>query len=489
MKNNCFFRSAIAAVLLLAIPFAAMALDAGVSYAVYATPDKPYVEINLEIAALTVTYKPVDSLQLQASVEVTILIKRGEEVVNYEKYLLNSPLVTSPRALLDVKRLSVPNGDYTLEVSFQDINTEGNKKAYSFPLKVAVSNAIYLSEIQLLRGFRPDVSTNAFVKNGYFMEPLPFNFYDRSATLLVFYTEMYHTNTAVADGNYTVRYFIEKDMGNGTKNLVSVATKQKTGSTIDAALVQLDISKLESGNYALTVELRNATNELLANRSLNFVRSNPFLSVEGNEITDELLDRQFVKNLDEATLRYSLRAISAVIAADEADLLKNVLKSGDLKQMRFTLFRHFARLDPNNPEQAYTSYIQLANGVHQKFKSGFRYGFETDRGRAFLKYGRPDDMIHVEDDPIAAPYEIWVYNNFPKTGQQKVKFLFYNPSLAGEDFILLHSNARGEISNPRWEIELYKRSDDSEIDGDNKVDATQMKRNVGRNARVYFEDL
>lgn len=465
------------------------ALDAGVSYAIFATPEKPYIEINIEIAAATVTFKRADSTHLQASVETLILIKQGEKVVNYEKYLLNSPLLESPGALLDVKRMALPNGEYTLEITFQDIHDAENKDAYKTPFKVEIGNGIHLSEVQLLRSFRPDNSDNLFTKNGYFLEPLPFHFYDRGATRLVFYAEIYHSDKNAADAGYLVRYFIEQEKGNGVKNLISIGTQRKKPSGIDAVLVQMDINKLESGNYSLTVELRNAANELLASRSLSFQRSNPFLDVQETELTDEVLSRQFVQHLNEDSLRYSLRAISSLAVGEETEMLKNILQSGDLKSMRFYLFRHFMNEDPNNPEFAYKKFMQVAAAVDAKFRSGFRYGFETDRGRTFIRFGRPDDLIHVEDDPGAVPYEIWFYYKFKKTQQNNVKFLFYNPSLAGEDYILLHSNARGEVNNPRWERVLYSRNPTEYLDDDNYHDATATQRNVGRNARAYFEDF
>ncbi|MEN9415836.1 MAG: hypothetical protein RLZ62_2140, partial [Bacteroidota bacterium] len=77
---------------------------------------------------------------------------------------------------------------------------------------------------------------------------------------------------------------------------------------------------------------------------------------------------------------------------------------------------------------------------------------------------------------------------FPSTNQTNVKFLFYNPSLAGDDFILLHSTARGEISNPKWERELYRRNP-TEYSDDNYGDAKNVQRNNGRNARAFFEDF
>jgi GWxTD domain-containing protein len=471
----------------LLFPWALNALDAGVSYAVYATPEKPYIEINIEIAAASVTFKRADSTHLQAGVETLILIKQGETVVNYEKYLLNSPLVEYPRALLDVKRMSLPNGEYTLEITFQDIHDPENKDVFQAPFKVEVGEKIHLSEVQLLRSYRRDDSDNPFTKNGYFLEPLPFNFYDRGATLLAFYTEIYHSDKSVTDPQYLVRYFIEQEKGNGIKNLISVGTQRKKPSLIDAVLVQMDISKIESGNYTLTVELRNAANELLAERTLSFQRSNPFLNLNEVELTDEVMEKQFVQNLDEEALRYGLRAISAFAVGEETEMLKNILQGSNLKSMRFYLFRHFMRSDPNNPELAYKKFLEIAAAVDTKFRSGFRYGFETDRGRAFLRFGRPDDLMHVEDEPGAVPYEIWVYYNFPSTRQKNVKFLFYNPSLAGEDYILLHSNARGEINNPRWERVLYSRN--SEYADDNYHDATGVERNWGRNAKAYFNDF
>lgn len=472
----------------LLFPWATRALDAGVSWAVFATPEKPYLEINIEIAASSVNFKHIDSLHLQAGVEVLILVKQGDKVVNYEKYALNSPPVEVPQALLDVKRMVLQPGEYILEITFQDLNDPANTDAYSAPLNVRINEAIHLTEVQLLRSFRPDNSDNPFSKNGYFLEPLPFNFYDRGAPTLAFYAEIYHSNKSVTDA-YLVRYFIEQEKGNGLKTLISVGNQRRKPSTIDAVLVQMDINKLESGNYTLTVELRNAASELLTSRTLSFQRSNPFLNASETELTEEVVSRQFVQNLEEDTLRYGLRAISALAVGVESDMLKTILQTGDLKAMRFYLFRHFMREDPNNPELAYNRYMEVAAAVDQRFRSGFRYGFETDRGRTFLRFGRPDDLVHVEDDPGAPPYEIWVYYKFPQTQQNNVKFLFYNPSLAGEDFILLHSNARGEISNPRWERVLYSRNPTEYVDGDNFHDATGTQRNLGRNAKAYFEDF
>jgi GWxTD domain-containing protein len=483
MKTSLFCLVLIA---FLAIPTTLKALDAGISYAVYSDGQSPYIEINIEIAAAAVTFKSVDSIHLQAGVETLILIKQGDKVINYEKYILNSPIVEYPVALLDVKRMAVPNGDYELEITFVDKNDPENKDSYNKPLKVNLLDAVQLSEIQLLRSFKADASDNPFVKNGYFMEPLPFNYYDRGATILAFYAEIYHSDLATKE-EYTVRSVIEQQLGNGASRLVSVGSQKKKPSGMDGILIQMDIAKVESGNYSLTVELRNKQGELLASRVADFQRSNPFLDIANVVLTDEVMERQFTHTMDEPTLRYCLRAIAMNVGNNQTEPLKVLLQGNNLKAMRFFLFNFFAGRNPNSPEQAFLEYIEVAKAADKKFKSGFGYGFECDRGRTYMRFGIPDDIIRVEDDPSAPPYEIWVYYKFPSTRQSNVKFLFYNASLAGDDFIALHSNARGEINNPRWERELYKRNAGNEFQGDNYHDATQMKDNINRRAREYFE--
>ena len=131
--------------------------------------------------------------------------------------------------------------------------------------------------------------------------------------------------------------------------------------------------------------------------------------------------------------------------------------------------------------------MEVARAVDRKYHSGLGEGFESDRGYTFLKYGRPNDIITVEDEPSAPPYEIWSYNSFPSTGQQNVKFLFYNPSLAIGQFQLLHSTARGEVFNAQWEVELYRDDGNGSIRGTD-FDSTTVPENVARRAREYFND-
>ena len=112
-----------------------------------------------------------------------------------------------------------------------------------------------------------------------------------------------------------------------------------------------------------------------------------------------------------------------------------------------------------------------------------------------MKYGKPSDVITVEDDSDAPPYEIWSYNDFPQTQQSNVKFLFYNPSLATGQFTLLHSTAKTEVNNPRWEIQLYdgvtednKALDYGRASSAEYQSAARNMEFMSRRARQLFED-
>ena len=131
--------------------------------------------------------------------------------------------------------------------------------------------------------------------------------------------------------------------------------------------------------------------------------------------------------------------------------------------------------------------MQLAAAVDKEYHSAFGYGFETDRGHILLKYGFPDDKIAVKDEPSAPPYEIWFYHDFPATNQSDVRFLFYNPSLAGGDYTLLHSTATGEVHNARWQMILYSDAITEPEAGD-FINARDVRDNINRRAVEYFHD-
>ncbi|HFC00007.1 MAG TPA: GWxTD domain-containing protein [Phaeodactylibacter sp.] len=478
----------ILATFFLLLSLSAQALDASISYATFKSPQQDYVEIYLYIVGKTVTYVPqADSTTAQAGVEVVILFKKDGTVFKFDKYNLNSPLSSTKESFIDLKRYGLPDGEYELEVSISDNNAPENTTHYQGDFKMDYAendHQLLQSDIQLLASVKPSEEHHPLVKNGLFLEPLPFNFYHKKFNKLTFYNEVYDTDKKIKN-DFLVTYGIEKVVNSKPQTILK-GHKKRHPKSVNVLVLQLDISKLESGNYNLFVEIRNRAKELLSRKVIEFQRSNPYLEVSREEVATIDMKNQFVGKLTREELKYSLKAIAPLVDAKDVELLNAMIAKKDSTVQQRFLFNFWVNQNPNQPEVTYAAFMEVAKAVDQLYASGFGHGFESDRGYVYIRYGRPDDVIKVDNDPSAPPYEIWIYNDFPMTKQANVKFLFYAPNL-GTDYRILHSTARGELNNPQWQLELYKDVP-NEVDGDNYIDATNMQSNWNRHASQYFRD-
>ncbi len=464
------------------------AIDASVSFATFKGIDQSYVEIYLTIIGQTVDFQKVDSLNYQAREEVTLLFKQGDDIIKFDKYALNSPITTKTLDFMDVKRYALGNGTYTLDVSIRDLVDTTNVTTFSTPLVMNYEGEELLqSDIQLLSKIEKTETPSIFNKNGYYMEALPFNYCGRKMSIIHFYTEIYNADKVLND-DYLLSYFIEKVDGEGNGRTFYIGHKRRKSSPIDVVVLPLNLSDIPSGNYRLKVDIRDRNKVLISSKSTLFQRSNPYLDKDINEINEFDIANTFVADLSAEELRYSLKAIAPIHSTLEMERLNFIIASNEPIRQKNYLFNYWASQNANHPDQAYEAYMEVARAVDNKFKSGFGYGFETDRGHIFLKYGRPNEFIAVEDEPIAPPYEIWAYHRIDKLNQSNVKFIFYNPNNAAGDYELLHSNCRAEINNPQWQLELYRLAPD-QIEGNDYLNGTKVKDGLNRQAARYFNDL
>ena len=463
------------------------ALDASISYATFKSDNQPYIEVYTYLFGNSLTWVSNEDSLMQAGTEVLILIKQGDKVVQFDKFNLMSPRSKKKVDVIDLKRLVVPNGEFTLEVTVTDLENPDNNTLYATPIAVHYQNnsKILQSDIELLYKVSNDITNEQFAKAGIQMEPLPFNFYGKGARQLIFYEEIYNTDKVLND-DFLVSTFVNK-IENKKETTLILHHQRKSPASVVQVLFQKDISDLPTGNYTLRVEVRDRNKNLLSEQSVFFQRSNPYQAIKDLTRTDINIKNTFVENLSNEELAYSIQAITPVLPQQDIPVINLMLKNKNIEAQRMYLFNYWAKQSPNAPEIIYNKYMEVARAIDQTYKSGFRHGFQTDRGYIYLKYGRPDDIERRETENAAPPYEIWTYNSFPATKQNNVKFIFYNPSLVGDGFILLHSDARGERNNPNWERDLYKNVPD-QIKGTNYFDGTGVQDNFNRNATRIYRD-
>jgi len=273
----------------------ANAMDASLSYATFNAQGQPFVEIYLHVIGQSVAFAKADVVNNQATVEVVILFKKGEEIIKFDKYNLQSPLTKTIVNFVDQKRYPLPNGDYRIEVELSDVNQTGNSKKWNQEISVNYSTEkLEQSDIQLLGNFSESEPIPGFTKNGFFLETLPFSFYNKKTEKLSFYNEIYNADKAIGD-DFLVRYFIDEVGNNNSRTTVKLGNKKRTPEAVNVMLLQMDIKSLPSGNYYLTVEVRNRSGELLSSKEVFFQRSNPYMEVIALENAE--VEEEFVQDL------------------------------------------------------------------------------------------------------------------------------------------------------------------------------------------------
>ncbi|MDQ3688205.1 MAG: GWxTD domain-containing protein [Acidobacteriota bacterium] len=85
--------------------------------------------------------------------------------------------------------------------------------------------------------------------------------------------------------------------------------------------------------------------------------------------------------------------------------------------------------EANEYREEYYGRIAYAN---QHFASTLS-GWQTDRGRTYITYGKPDKVISqaAGDSSASQPLEVWIYHNIPGVGQN-VRFAFIDVTGKGD---------------------------------------------------------
>jgi GWxTD domain-containing protein len=465
--------------------YSGWALEATLDHALFKDGAQPYLEVYLHVEAASLTAITTPGGLRQAGVEVLLLLERRDTVVLADKYRLHGPATVLPVDFVDLKRYRLPDGHYQLRLELQDAHDPANKAMLQQLVEVSFpEKTVQQSSILLLAACYPQAQASPLQRNGRYMEPLPSRRYGPEARFLLFYNELYGLDQVEA-GDILLRFVVQRLRPRGPL-IMKTQHQRQTAAAVLPVIGQIDIERLPEGDYELLVEARRTDGTLLSRQHTSFERRHPFLGKDWRSILQADLSQTFVDTLTEEALQYSLRALTPLLPSADLSIVDQWIKRDSLQAQRAYLLAHWTKRRPSAPQAAYQQYMTIARAVDQQFQSGFRYGFESDRGYIYLKYGRPDDIYTQEEEPSAPPYEIWTYYDFPATWQSNVKFLFYNPSLVPGDFQLLHSTARGERNNPQWELELY-RDAPAEVDG-HPFDATRMKDNFNRNARRFFRE-
>lgn len=448
----------------------------------------PFVENAIAFDCRTAVYKQFEPGKFKATVEVVTIFRKGEETV-FSKVAVDSPVVTDTSnldgAFIDQQRFSLENGEYQMEINITDLNSGDVLPTATVTVEVNYpDNVPSISDILLFDSYTKPEKPSTCTKSGYDFLPRVYPFYGSKEDKLNFYVELYNSDKLYDEGKFLVNYYIETvESSNRMQNFAF--NKRFDVSKVNVMLNSIDIKDLPSGNYYLVIEMHDRSNTLICSKSWFFQRSNPSVSFDMEDIGAVSIANTFVSNITEVdTLRKYISYLDPICSEIERTYSKSLVKTDDVKTMQQFLFNFWSKRSPMNPKQGFDDYLAAVKRVNMSFGTTAFPGYRSDRGYVFLKYGQPDKIMEVPDEPAALPYEIWHY--YQVANQRDKKFVFMAPDRSTNDYQLIHSNMVGEINNPRWPMEIYQSVYGQGYD--QGVDQTEYERGWGSHAVELYNN-
>ena len=456
--------------------------------------NRPYMETYLQVDAWTVGFVQQSSGVYKATVEVTLVARQQDSVVYAKKYDLGSPTVGSLDELdfsfLDVQRFSLPNGLYEIELTLRDKSDEEARPA-TVREKVLVNydnSHPSLSSLQPMAEATPTVGEGTILsRGGYDMEPYVSDFYPEQVEQLNFYYEIYNIDREVGHKPFLAMAYIERAETGARIDGMQVVSRKNSAQLVPV-YGSIDIKELPSGNYNLVVELRNRDNQTMMYKKVTFYRSNP--GVKAKEMSD--FATTFAgKYTDEDQLNIYLDGLYPIASEMGKEVSRELIKRPGLEEKQAFLYRFWTARDAMATEAAWLQYKERIDYVQAHFSYPRTPGIHTDFGRVYLQYG-PPDFVRDEKNYVSAnkigsnqiqayntmntgidqsptdgmtgtsqghvyylPYQLWRYNKLDTDDPNRV-FLFWDEHRSGY-YLLLNSNARGEVQEAGWERRLCRQ--------------------------------
>jgi GWxTD domain-containing protein len=151
--------------------------------------------------------------------------------------------------------------------------------------------------------------------------------------------------------------------------------------------------------------------------------------------------------MSEAQLDTLYGPLVYLMTSDEMGVYSTLTVEGK----RGFLRRFWSKRDPtpgttaNEFQDAFYQRIKEANRRFREGGAAEIPGWRTDRGRIYIKYGAPDEVLQRPQAGNTLPYEVWKY-----TRSRALKYVFLDQTQFG-NYALIWTDDRREPSRPNWQ--------------------------------------
>ncbi|HEY9166118.1 MAG TPA: GWxTD domain-containing protein [Candidatus Kryptonia bacterium] len=355
--------------------------------------------------------------------------------------------ISGSSKLVTITRLLFRPGRYSgaIYAEFGDSTTVLDSANLRLEVRNFPGSMLTLSDIELCSEISNETSDkDVYGKNTLHVVPNPKAIYGLGMPVLSSYAEVYGLAKRADSTEYAITWNVIDTYGRIVKS------RSSHGLGTSTSLVELgsmNISDLASGKYAVELLVADSVSRGSAFSSQYFfvynpyvkqpptpagtnvdVISSPFFTMGGEELDDLFHAASYLASPQQSSFYQKLETLDAKRAFMAQFWNEQNRKEG------FGGFNSWAEFD------------KRFTYVNQKYKTAFRAGWLTDRGRVYIDYGQPDDIDRHPSTAGSKPYEIWSYNGI----ENGVVFIFAD--LTGfNNYALIHSTKQGEVDDPDWQ--------------------------------------
>lgn len=415
-----------------------------------------YVEVyySFDVSALKFI-KESDAYRGETVMSVSFKRSSDDSIVARQAWRIpfsvaDTTMLTGSRSYVDVFGFMLKPDIYRLYMVVQDIHSPERKDSVTLVanLKDFSDNAIALSDVELASSIIPTErdSANRFYKNTFEVKPNPSRLFGEHQPVLFYYLEVHNLLRNQSEKYYTkavVTNAVGKEIINHEKT-----RKRVNDSNVEVGMVK--VHTLRSGVYTFAYSVIDSVDNSIVTSAKKFFVYNPSLPVD--TLVSPLgasVDASEYAAMGEAELDKEFEQSRYIALRDETERYTK-LKGVDAK--RKALFEFWSSRDEDKTTPVNETKIEYFNRIsfaNNQYKTGFREGWKTDRGRVYVIYGKPDEVERHANETDVKPYEVWYYNSI----QGGVQFIFGDRT-GFSDYILLHSTHRNELHDEQWRRQI-----------------------------------
>jgi GWxTD domain-containing protein len=425
-----------------------------------------YTEVYISFFQKDLLYQSQDNTTEIGKFTKEIKIFKGDSLYvnlkrDYQSIVAKDEVRSGYASFIDVFAFNIQSGSYTLHATITD-NLSLKKGDFQMDMEIPFfSTSLALSHIEIATKIeQADQPSNFSGKNNIAIYPCASQTFSIMNPMLNFYFEAYNLELSNTGQNsysyaYTITDTEEHILRSDTSRVKS------TAANLIAEAKGINIITLPSGIYFLNVEL---TDHISGQKTSARKRFNLY---KPDKKTSELATSGYVEeniyiNFTKEELQQEFEIAKYIASANEIKIYKSLDDAASMGRFLANFWKK-RDTDASTQENEFRKiYLDRYKFVETNYTTPFRKGWQSDKGRITLIYGKPDEIERFQNTIDTQPYEIWHYYAV----EGGVYFIFADMDGMG-DIQLLHSTARREIKDNNWQLKISKVDSDNQFDNIN----------------------